>query len=1523
MAQTEQTTFVVKALETGFDKVINKLERVNTSQKRVGESSKKAGKQVDLYSRRTRAAAGMTSNSTKEFSKMQQGMEGGGSGGLVRAYALLAANVFALSAAFGIFSRAAQVDTLIESMKTLEVVSGQSIRSTARELQQAAGFGMDFANSMRSTSLALSAGFESEQIFALGEVARNAAVSLGRNVPDALDRIFRGVIKVEPELLDEIGLFVRVNEAAAKYASDIGVAAGELTEFQKRQAFLEESLEQGTKKFAAFADVPIDPFAKLATTFADFAQDALSFVNKVVGPIINFISNNTTVMVGVFAAMAVTILRMVVPAFGQLASRSAERAVAARKEAIEFQKQSQEKLRQYKAQQVALNQLTIEENEKAAATARAAANENQQPLKVRTRKNSKALEAALAKELVGKARLEVITQRITDLETKRQFNQRMKNAGSKAELENLREEQRLLTENIALENANTADIDTKPAKGSFAELSAKATADKVFKADAIGAVAATTELKGFTAGMKSVSGAMAIYEAQATAAGIKTTFLGRSFMRAGMFATVMGIKIQAALAPLMPLLLPLTLLLSFGPALLKFFGFFNEEQSALKDANKAAAESFDLLDDKVKHATESIKQYAIDGNFKGIVDATLALKETTLSTITALDDQVDAFNKYKEETGPIVEGVNKFFSGLFGDTAQEKIAKNTKKLIQNLRADGNDLTKEMDALVKKLERAEFKGKVLELLGMNNDKETNKIRDDIRLRATEEVNAFKSVKSAIDGARDSARAFSDSLIVKTQVDKPLASFKQITASVQNTLLSQKEQKLLLDDIVTDTAILSMLTEDQRKALKEAGTDTKERLKVLEEVELTFARQQELLIRQKAEMKQLTTLQKLFKNSAKFSADAAQVQFEITNKLKNLEKEGLQGDFDRKVSQTRLTEERVRQLSTMGSLVGREKELGLTTEQITSVQSAISSMLTIQTFEMEEQVRKATEALDIQKARLQADKKILKAQIDLNKAKSTAVGLQAKIKAFEKRGSTKLTPVEELGVIQEQERLRLKTAEEDKRIKMSLAKVEFDIAAAQLYVLKERAVILAKEQEATRKADRERVARSLGIDNMDFDNIDPKVIQHLKDTGFGVELKNFFDLGDAITPDIDTITQSIKDIEGAGENAADAIGQTFLNSADSYVVKMKELFEKTMPGSSAGEDGLGLMRIFDFAKSKDADGKPLFDSEIEQMKIFETVILKFAETMSSIFGEQGALAAQMGIFSANIVSIGRSFGESFDADGKTADKVASIATAIANTLSQVQQLFSASVQQRIAEIDQLIDAEQKRDGKSKESVAKLAQFEKKKTAIKRKEFEVTKKMQMAQVVASTAAAIAMALPIAATNPFLGKALIAMIATMGAAQLAIISKLKFNSAPSSAGDSSTAELTIGKRSSNVDVSQGATGGELNYLRGGNTTGGGLGGAGGAMGRRGYADGGIVVGERGPEVISPSGSVDITPNFALGGGAQNINFSINAIDASGVEDVLMNQKGNIIRMLREAANENGERFLETVDTQTYGSNT
>ena len=193
-------------------KATSQTDKLSKSTDKAAKSSERLQKSRDKYNRTEKGVAQISSNSTKNFSKMQQSIDGGGgSGGLVRAYALLAANVFALTAAFGVLSRASQNEVLFQSIERLEVVSGKSIRQVGRDLQEASGFSLDFASALRSVSLATSAGFNTKQIQELGEVAKNASVALGRNLSDSLDRIFRGVIKVEPELLDEIGLFVRVN----------------------------------------------------------------------------------------------------------------------------------------------------------------------------------------------------------------------------------------------------------------------------------------------------------------------------------------------------------------------------------------------------------------------------------------------------------------------------------------------------------------------------------------------------------------------------------------------------------------------------------------------------------------------------------------------------------------------------------------------------------------------------------------------------------------------------------------------------------------------------------------------------------------------------------------------------------------------------------------------------------------------------------------------------------------------------------------------------------------------------------------------------------------------------------------------------------------------------------------------------------------------------------------------------------------------------------------------------------------
>ena len=79
---------------------------------KIDDSQKKATKSGNQYHKMQKGVGQLGANNTKNFSKMSQTLGSGGSSGLVAAYATLAANVFAASAAFNALSRAAEFENL-------------------------------------------------------------------------------------------------------------------------------------------------------------------------------------------------------------------------------------------------------------------------------------------------------------------------------------------------------------------------------------------------------------------------------------------------------------------------------------------------------------------------------------------------------------------------------------------------------------------------------------------------------------------------------------------------------------------------------------------------------------------------------------------------------------------------------------------------------------------------------------------------------------------------------------------------------------------------------------------------------------------------------------------------------------------------------------------------------------------------------------------------------------------------------------------------------------------------------------------------------------------------------------------------------------------------------------------------------------------------------------------------------------------------------------------------------------------
>ena len=255
-----------------------------------------------------RGSMGATGASGRDFANQAQGL-----GGLVRLYATYAANVFALTAAFSALRDAMSTDIMIRGLDQLGAASGVAMGALAKNFAQASGGAISLRESMEATAKAVSSGLTTAQFMELGKVAKGASQALGVNMSDAVSRLTRGITKLEPELLDELGIFTKVGKAAEDYARSVGKSVNSLTDFERRQAFANAVLAEGAQKFGEIA-VQTSPYDLLLASLKNTAQSILSTVNTVIAPIAKLLAENTGLIAAAFALMGVKIVQQALPA---------------------------------------------------------------------------------------------------------------------------------------------------------------------------------------------------------------------------------------------------------------------------------------------------------------------------------------------------------------------------------------------------------------------------------------------------------------------------------------------------------------------------------------------------------------------------------------------------------------------------------------------------------------------------------------------------------------------------------------------------------------------------------------------------------------------------------------------------------------------------------------------------------------------------------------------------------------------------------------------------------------------------------------------------------------------------------------------------------------------------------------------------------------------------------------------------------------------------------------------------------
>jgi hypothetical protein len=307
-----------------------KMQKVSVDAEKLGNKLDKVSKASVEADRNIKGVAGASSNASKNFSKMSQGM-----GGLVGAYAALAAQIFAISAAFNFLKSAGDLKVLEAGQKAYAANTGIAMRVLANDIIAATEAQITFQDASQAAAIGTAAGLSPQQLNKFGKAAKDLSLTLGRDVTDSFNRLIRGVTKAEPELLDELGIILRLKDAQEEYGEIIGKSADQLTQFEKTQAVANKVLRETEKVAGNAPEGIVNQYNQLGKAFDDVLITVKRLTDYIAGPLATVLSASPELAIVSFGLL----LKGPLAAMGfSLKDIAKEAQVSANKQALSAQK---------------------------------------------------------------------------------------------------------------------------------------------------------------------------------------------------------------------------------------------------------------------------------------------------------------------------------------------------------------------------------------------------------------------------------------------------------------------------------------------------------------------------------------------------------------------------------------------------------------------------------------------------------------------------------------------------------------------------------------------------------------------------------------------------------------------------------------------------------------------------------------------------------------------------------------------------------------------------------------------------------------------------------------------------------------------------------------------------------------------------------------------------------------------------------------------------------------------------------
>jgi hypothetical protein len=785
----------------------------------IKAASASTADKVDMYDQ-ARAGVG-TGAASRDFAKQAQGL-----GGLVRVYATFAANLFAVTAAFTALKEAANTENMVKGLDQLSAAGGQSLGTLSKQIAATTGGALSLRDAMTAVAQASSAGLGTKQIQDIAVVAGKASQALGISMTDAVSRLSRGISKIEPELLDEIGIFVKVDDAVNRYALSVGKTVTSLSDFERRQAFANAVLEQGKQKFAAIEAAP-NPYDKLLASASNLLTAGLQVINKVLTPILDILAQSPTALTAVFGLIAITLLKQAIPAIGawreELTKSADVAAKTAQKSYEAFRDYSIAKNLEREAKDIVPIQQRINANIAGAQT------ELAKTLSDKSKILSQAMSGTVDPQAMDKLVSTEVARRTTILEKIK--------ATAAADATASAAKKSAYAETIALQEKEIARLqvastlykevaadrqliaarqaNTDNAAATREEKNRKIIADsltnKATSAGILAQVGSDTNLKGtkeaFRSLLDNVKNGIPIFDETGKTVGRATSGLkglGAAATIAKGSLVILGSAIGTAFSAASGVLQAIGVLVGIYQLLNSVASSATKQQDEFNTKVEENNNAVKTVNDTFKLYTTAKKEaFGIEG---------ISAFTTALSGVTkSFDEQLDALNRFRKAAG-VWDKLKDDVAGIFGKSNTDEIKKNAVDSIQAILkslqfSSGKENAKSILGQVVPKEALEDTEELKKAIGKLNDADLSKL-----------ASSFKMIEESQQFSTNAAKGFLETLkSINKTVDQIIQSnaFTDLQGKLGVDLVNAADQfAQALTDPLKSVAVLEEITKNPK-------------------------------------------------------------------------------------------------------------------------------------------------------------------------------------------------------------------------------------------------------------------------------------------------------------------------------------------------------------------------------------------------------------------------------------------------------------------------------------------------------------------------------------------------------------------------------------------------------------------------------------------------------------------------------------------------------------------------------------